>query len=225
MRGLLNARAFSETALCSSTGSEGEEGDGVEAARPRLTSREKLALAEAIRNGSAAELEGSLPTKGLFAMPFMRRALKQQAQQVAADAADMLRADDPDAASDQSSPTPARQAFGGGAAVTTASAETRVPLHETSSGDEDEDREAGAQRRVAAAAAASTRNAAEAEGRTDHDRTARSAEAAAGDADRRARIRERAAKIGIAGQGGDGDVLAATPSTVIQVRAVSRDFE
>lgn len=205
---------------CSSAGSSGEDDNAENSAQPRLTNREKLALAEAVRSGSAGDFADSLPKKGLFAMPFMRRALKQQAQQVAADAEDMLRADDPDSAHEHSGPAPARQAFGGGAAGAPADNNARAPSPASSSGDEDEDAEAGAKRHMAAAAAASRSIASEARAGSALDK--HGAAVAAGDADRRARIRDGAAKVGVAGGAGDGDVLAARPSTVIQVSTHTR---
>jgi U3 small nucleolar RNA-associated protein 14 len=57
-----------------------------------LTTGEKIELVEAIQQGQLGGLEAELPKKGLFAMPFMRRALSKQRQEVALEADGILQA-------------------------------------------------------------------------------------------------------------------------------------
>eukprot|EP00892_Ulva_mutabilis_P005106 jgi/Ulvmu1/2968/UM015_0008.1 len=68
-----------------STGDDGGEGEA-------LSTRDKAELVQAVQQGELGRREGELPEKGLFAMPFMRRALAKQRQVVALEAHDILAA-------------------------------------------------------------------------------------------------------------------------------------
>jgi hypothetical protein len=102
--------------FCSSDGDFEAEGDANGDTGAKLSSREKLVLMEAIRVNSATELEASLPKKGLFALPFMRRAVKKQTADIAQEAQEILGADgmDDDHHCQQKDDelAPARQVFG-----------------------------------------------------------------------------------------------------------------
>jgi hypothetical protein len=123
---------------CSTDASSGDESEeGSPAGGARLTSREKLALADAIQNGSTQGVEDMLPCKGLFAMPFMRRALKLQGAQVAKEAQEVMDAEAAVAGLPDGGLMPSRQAFGRDA---TRFGRQRVTENSVSgSEDEDED--------------------------------------------------------------------------------------
>jgi hypothetical protein len=72
-------------AVCSTDASDEETAGGPEATG-NLTTKEKVELLEAIQQGHMHAAQDSLPKKGLFAMPFMRRALTKQRQEVAVEA-------------------------------------------------------------------------------------------------------------------------------------------
>lgn len=74
--------------MCSTDVSTDEEGGE----RPELSTRDKAELMEAMQQGQLAGMEKELPQKGLFAMPFMRRALAKQREAVALEAGDILAA-------------------------------------------------------------------------------------------------------------------------------------
>lgn len=56
----------------------------------QLSTKDKAELMQAMRQGQLAGMEDALPRKGLFAMPFMRRAIAKQRQDVALEARDIL---------------------------------------------------------------------------------------------------------------------------------------
>ena len=117
----------------------------------KLSSRDKLALADAIKHGNASELDATLPTKGLFALPFMRRAMQREGAELAEQAQALLDAEkavDALPAGAGEALEPARRAFGGAVAP---SAAGQRDMHgsgsDSDSGNEDEDTHARQQRR------------------------------------------------------------------------------
>lgn len=71
---------------CSTDASDDDAAGGPEATTGALSTRDKVELVEAIQQGHMHDAEDSIPKKGLFAMPFMRRALSRQRQDVAVEA-------------------------------------------------------------------------------------------------------------------------------------------
>lgn len=73
--------------LCSGTDASDLEGDeDAPQATGNLSTKDKVELLEAIQQGQVQDSEDSIPKKGLFALPFMRRALSRQRQEVAVEA-------------------------------------------------------------------------------------------------------------------------------------------
>ena len=76
---------MSGTHACSTDASD-DEAAGTPVANSVLSTKDKVELVEAIQQGHMHDAEDSIPKKGLFAMPFMRRALSRQRQDVAVEA-------------------------------------------------------------------------------------------------------------------------------------------
>lgn len=74
--------------LCSTDVSTDDEAGG----DAQLSTKDKAELMQAMQQGQLAGMEDALPRKGLFAMPFMRRAIAKQQQDVALEAQDILAA-------------------------------------------------------------------------------------------------------------------------------------
>lgn len=182
---------------------------------PRLTSREKLALAHAMSSGAPDAVDAALPAKGLFALPFMRRALRKQGADVAAEAQAVLNGEHHnDAQAAPAKQAPSRRAFGGtAAALRGAEAAQAASGSESASGDEDEDAEGARGRRRESDAA---------EARMAGADAARRASGAAAESVRVISNKAAPHSRGAVSMQADGVVEASLPSVVLSAKPHSK---
>lgn len=226
------------SSVCSSEGDSEAENEAEGNAGAKLTSREKLVLMEAIRAGSVPQMEASMPKKGLFALPFMQRMLKQQTVDMAHQAQEILGGEE----GQQAGLAPARRVFGGQGASAAqmespdASSSSDQEGMEPSASEDASDMSVRVGHRATDKAPAvhcgkstvylpssgdalSSLHAHDLQGRaTGRVFTAGSSKALQETSGGKRNRQLRSAQVAVAGGGNDGNVHAMLPTSIIQVR-------